>query len=88
LTSGPLEQTGLRVELVRLARKMLQSGLVRGTSGNLSGRVSQCGPFLVTPSGVDYDSMRPDQLVEVDSAGKARPGNLKPSVDTPIHLAI
>jgi ribulose-5-phosphate 4-epimerase/fuculose-1-phosphate aldolase len=49
-------------ELVRFAREMVALGLVTGTAGNLSVRLPD-GTILVTPSGVDYATMVPDQLV-------------------------
>ncbi|MDQ6773320.1 MAG: class II aldolase/adducin family protein [Candidatus Dormibacteraeota bacterium] len=78
----------LREELVRLARRMLTTGLVKGTSGNASARLQGADGCLVTPSGVDYDSMRPEDLVQVDVSGEPSGDGLKPSVDTPIHVAI
>ena len=78
----------LREELVRCARKLLSSGLVRGTSGNLSARGEALETCLVTPSGVDYETMRPDDIVLVDLDGRPRGRGMKPSVDTPVHAAI
>ena len=65
---------------------LLRTGLVKGTSGNLSARQPGASLFYVTPSGVDYEAMKPEDLVEVDMAG--RWAGLKPSVDMPVHLAI
>jgi L-fuculose-phosphate aldolase len=67
---------------------MLTSGLVKGTSGNASVRPPAAGWCLVTPSGVDYQTMRPDDLVKVDLEGQPVGAGLKPSVDTPIHVAV
>jgi L-fuculose-phosphate aldolase len=67
---------------------MLKAGLVSGTSGNLSGRLPGTPMCLVTPSGVDYETMNPDDLVAVAFDGGERNHGLKPSVDTPIHVAI
>lgn len=78
----------LREELVRFARQMIATGLVRGTSGNLSTREPSADQALVTPSGVDYDTMKPDDVVLVDLSGRPVTAGLKPSVDTPIHVAI
>jgi len=78
----------LREQLVRYARQMLTSGLVRGTSGNVSARPPGSSWCLVTPSGVDYESMRPEDLVRVDLDGKPLGPGMKPSVDTPSHLAV
>jgi L-ribulose-5-phosphate 4-epimerase len=78
----------LRQQLVRYARQMLASGLVKGTSGNVSGRPPGSSWCLVTPSGVDYETMRPEDLVRVDLEGKPPGGGMKPSVDTPVHVAV
>ncbi len=78
----------LREQLVGYARKMLTSGLVKGTSGNISARTPGSNWCLVTASGVDYETMRPDDLVKVDLHGEPRGAILKPSVDTPIHVAV
>jgi len=67
---------------------MLAAGLVSGTSGNLSARTSDGASCLVTPSGVDYESMLGAGLIEMGLDGSLRSGRLKPSVDTAIHLAI
>lgn len=78
----------LREQLVRYARRMLADGLVSGTSGNLSARPPGAGWCLVTPSGVDYDTMRPEDLVRMDLDGAVLDAAMKPSVDTPVHLAV
>jgi len=82
------ESDGLREELVKLARQMLALGLVTGTAGNLSGRLPGDEVVLVTPSGVDYETMRPEDLVAVDLSGTPVGNRLKPSVDTMNHVAI
>jgi len=63
-----------------------RSGLVQGTSGNVSGRDGDY--VVIKPSGVEYDSLSPDDLVVVDLSGKLIEGVLKPSVDTSAHLHI
>jgi len=78
----------LREQLVQYARRMLATGLVKGTSGNLSARLPGSGCCLVTPSGIDYERMRPEDVVQVSLEGESTPGDLKPSVDTPVHLAV
>lgn len=62
------------------------SGLVQGTSGNVSGRERDF--VVIKPSGVEYDSLSPGDLVVVDLSGKVIEGGLKPSVDTSAHLHI
>ncbi len=81
-------ESELREQLVRFARQMITTGLVRGTSGNISTREPAAAEALVTPSGVDYDTMTPDAVVLVDLEGRPVHAGFKPSVDTPIHVAI
>src|SRR5437588_11024895 len=85
---GMTTEGELREQLVRFARQMITTGLVRGTSGNISTRGPGAAQALVTPSGVDYDTMTPDAVVLVDLQGSPVHPGLKPSVDTPIDVAI
>jgi ribulose-5-phosphate 4-epimerase/fuculose-1-phosphate aldolase len=81
-------ERALRVELVRFAKQMITTGLVRGTSGNISAREPGADNCLITPSGVDYDTMQPEDLVLVGLDGERDMKQAKPSVDTPVHLAV
>ena len=70
------------IELVRL-------GLVVYTWGNVSGIDRTLGLVVIKPSGVDYDTMRADDMTVVDlTTGEVVEGNLKPSSDTPTHLVL
>jgi L-fuculose-phosphate aldolase len=81
-----LEDTpDLRRDLIAHARKLTSSGLTRNTSGNLSHRVA--GGFLVTPSGMDYDRLEPEDIVFVDFAGQAT-GRRLPSSEWHFHREI
>lgn len=57
----------LREEMVSICRRMNSSGINQGTAGNLSVRSSS--GFLITPSGMPYDVMGPDDIVEMDFDG-------------------
>src|SRR6202521_2101371 len=81
-------ERALRLELVRFAKQMITIGLVRGTSGNISAREPGADRCLITPSGVDYDTMVPEDLVIVRLDGERDMAQAKPSVATPVHLAI
>src|SRR3979411_2378587 len=81
-------ERALRVDLVRFAKQMITTGLVRGTSGNISAREPGSDRCLITPSGVDYDTMQPEDLVVVGLDGERPMAQAKPSVDTPVHLAV
>lgn len=72
--------------LVATARRTVSEGLVVGTSGNVSVRVGDT--VLVTPSGVPYDRLSPDDVTGVDLAGDRVLGSLVPTSELPMHLAI
>lgn len=78
----------LRRQLVEVARKAYDTGLVTGTSGNMSVRDPDSGHILITPSGVEYHAMTPDQMVLVDVNGHVVEGKLVPSSETPMHTAV
>jgi L-fuculose-phosphate aldolase len=74
-------------ELVcRYARRLVPDGLVIGTAGNLSVRVAT--HVAVTPSGVDYDRLTPEQVAVVDLGGRQLDGASEPSRELPMHLAV
>ena len=76
----------LRDELVTTARRMSELGLTPGMSGNVSVR-SPVG-MLVTPSGMPYSEIVPDDISELDMTGKARPGRRAPSTEWQLHRDI
>lgn len=73
-------------ELVDTARRSVADGLVVGTSGNVSVRVGQL--ILLTPSGVPYDRLGPGDAVGVDLEGRQVLGELTPTSELPMHLAV
>src|SRR5215212_5509688 len=66
---------------------MSESGLVVGTSGNVSARTPD-GNVLVTPSGLAYAAMEPEDVVLVDLDGVVVEGSFEPSVESPMHTGI
>ena len=77
----------LRDELVTTARRMSELGLTPGMSGNVSVRTTT-GGFLVTPSGMPYSEIVPDDCVEVKHDGTVRPGQRTPSTEWQLHRDI
>ena len=68
---------------------LVEHGLVIFTWGNVSGIDREKGLVVIKPSGVSYDVMKADDMVVVDLAtGAVVEGDLRPSSDTPTHLAI
>ena len=62
--------------------------LVTFTWGNVSEIDRESGLFVIKPSGVDYDTMTPDDMVVMDLDGNKVEGKLNPSSDTPTHVEI
>jgi len=60
-------------------------GLITFTWGNVSGIDRASGLFVIKPSGVEYDKLRPEDMVVVDLEGKKVEGELNPSSDTETH---
>lgn len=65
-----------------------KTGLVRMTSGNVSGRDPESGLVVIKPSGYTYEDMSPAHMVVVDLDGRVVEGDLKPSIDTDTHLYV
>ena len=78
----------LRDEVCAANQALVAHGLVTLTWGNVSGIDRGRGIFAIKPSGVPYDRMAPGDMVLVDLDGKVVDGELKPSSDTPTHLAL
>ena len=79
-----LEQ--LRREVWKANLDIYRAGLITMHAGNASGIDRKRGLVLIKPSGVDYDTMRPADIVVTDLEGRKVKGRWKPSVDLPQHL--
>lgn len=67
---------------------LVRHGLVVLTFGNASGIDRKRGLMVIKPSGVGYEDMKPEDMVLVDLDGRVVGGRLRPSSDTPTHLAL
>ena len=76
----------LRQKITRVARRMAELGLVRGSSGNVS--VRRGDTVLITPSGIVYERLHPFQVIAIDLAGRAVFGIGEPSSEWRMHLSI
>ena len=65
-----------------------QYGLVTFTWGNVSGIDRERGLFVIKPSGVAYEEMKPEDMVVMDLDGFQVEGRLRPSSDTATHLEL
>lgn len=78
----------IKADVLQAGRVLLDKGLVAGTWGNISARIPETSLIAVTPSGKGYYDITVDDIVIVSSAGTVYEGNLKPSSELPLHLAI
>jgi L-ribulose-5-phosphate 4-epimerase len=62
------------------------AGLVTMHAGNASGVDRKQGLVVIKPSGMDYDKLRPEDMVVTDLEGRKVSGKWNPSVDLPHHL--
>ena len=81
-----LEQ--LKQEVLEANLDLVKNNLVILTWGNVSALDRETGLVVIKPSGVSYDDMKAEDMVVVDLDGNIVEGDLRPSSDTPTHLAI
>lgn len=78
----------LKQDVCEQNHELPANGLVVGSGGNVSGRDPETGLIVIKPSGVKFSKLTPDTMVVVDIDGKVIEGEMKPSVDTGIHLYV
>jgi L-ribulose-5-phosphate 4-epimerase len=78
----------LRQEVWECNLELPKQGLVKSTSGNVSGRDPETGLVVIKPSGYSYEKMRPEDMVVMSLDGKVVEGHLTPSVDAGAHLYV
>lgn len=79
------QEADLRRALVQTCRDMQAKGLSKGTAGNVSVRCGQ--GFLISPTGIAYDDLRPDQVVAMRWDGRFD-GPVLPSSEWRFHAGI
>ncbi len=85
MPTPPDDSIDLRAALIAGAKRLVTSGLTRNTSGNLSHRVAD--GFLITPTGMAYDSLAPEDIVKLDWHGHPT-GRRLPSSEWRVHRDI
>jgi len=66
--------------------RMLKDGLTVGTSGNVSVRVGE--HIAITPSGMDYQALSPEDICVITLDGKHVDGPDNPSTEVPMHTVV
>ena len=78
----------LKKQVYEANMELPRRGLITYTWGNVSGIDRESGYFVIKPSGVDYDKLKPEDMVVMDLEGNKIEGDYKPSSDTPTHLEL
>ena len=78
----------LKITVFKANLDLVNQGLVIHTWGNVSGRDKSSGLIVIKPSGIRYESMKPDDMVVLDPEGKLVEGKNRPSTDAPTHLLL
>ena len=78
-----LEQ--LKEEVCKANKLLPEYGLVTFTWGNVSAYDPESKLFVIKPSGVEYDLLKPEDMCVVDVEGNKVEGAMNPSSDTPSH---
>ncbi len=77
----------LRQAVIEYGKRLVEDRLIQATWGNVSVRLDD-GRFLITPSGVDYDRIRPEEVVEVRIADGGYPEGQHPSSERKLHRLV
>ena len=79
------DELWLRQEIIDTALALSREGLSPGTSGNVSARLGE--GLLITPTGMAYDDLIPEDIVFIENDGTPQMGARKPSSEWRFHLS-
>jgi len=82
-----MDERVAKQKVVEAGIRLVESGLIARTWGNVSCRISD-SHFVISPSGRDYLSLTPDEIVTVAIADVSYTGNIKPSSEKGVHAEI
>jgi len=82
-----MQDAEARRQIVEAGRRLRDRFFVASNDGNLSARLSE-DRILITPTSMNKGDVTAEQILTVDMEGKVVAGNLKPSSETKMHLAV
>ena len=81
------QERSLRLEIIKVCRKLESKGLIAASDGNVSCRAN--GDYiLITPSGVSKGDVEPEEIAKTDMAANLVDGPIKPSNEIQMHLYV
>ena len=78
----------LKQQVYEANMELPEKGLITYTWGNVSGIDREKGLFVIKPSGVPYEELKPEDMVVMNLQGEKVEGEMNPSSDTPTHLEL
>ena len=78
----------IKNEVYKTAVSLWKEGMLSASSGNVSARVPGTELAAITPSGIRYDRLKPEEIVMIDLYGNVQEGEGIPSSETPMHTLI
>ncbi|MDO5732635.1 MAG: L-fuculose-phosphate aldolase [Eubacteriales bacterium] len=75
-----------RLDLITYGKKLVDTNLTKGTGGNLSVFNRKTGIMAITPTGIDFYEIRPEDIVLMNLDGDVVGGHRKPSSEWEMHL--
>ena len=78
----------LKQEVYEANMMLPKLGIVTFTWGTVSGIDREKNLFVIKPSGVPYEELKPSDMVVVDLEGHVVEGEMNPSSDTMTHLVL
>ncbi|MGO9017733.1 MAG: class II aldolase/adducin family protein [Syntrophobacteraceae bacterium] len=81
------QERSLRLQIIKVGRKLESNGLIAATDGNISCRAGEdC--MLITPSGVSKGDIEPEQIAKTCMQGNLLEGPMRPSSEIRMHLQV
>ena len=74
-----------RYELIEYGKKLVEHNLTKGTGGNLSVYDRENGLMAITPTGIDFFEIKPEDIVIMKLDGEIVEGDKKPSSEWVMH---
>jgi L-fuculose-phosphate aldolase len=81
------QERSLRLEIIKVCRKLESKGLIAASDGNVSCRAGEeC--ILITPSGVSKGDLEPEEVAKTSMRGELLEGPIRPSSEIRMHLHV
>lgn len=83
-----MDHDKIRCELIEYGKKLITSGLTKGTGGNLSYYDREQDVILITPSGIPFHEILPEDIIVINIRGEILEGSKVPSCEWEMHCKI